>query len=240
MKRILDEADRLGMVSIVGYFYFGQSPRLKTDENVVCATDTSVRRLLEGGWHNILVEINNELHPGYNPPILRPDRVHELIARVRRTRSADGRRLLVGTSFPVKVMPTFEAVVESDFVLVHGNAFKTPSEPVGKVRATRALDPKRTIPVMVNEDDHDNFEAPDGRRASCVAEHVSWGWFDWRRKGEPFDEGYQSVPVNWQIGSDRKRRFHRRVAEITGFDAGHPSTANQRFRNRCFLNGQNI
>jgi hypothetical protein len=227
MKRILDEADRLGMVPIVGYFYFGQSRRLGTDENVIRATDTLTRWLLNGGWRNVLVEINNESNPGYNPPILRPDRVHELIARVRRTRSADGRRLLVGTSFPVKVMPTFEVVVESDFVLLHGNAFPSSSDLVDKIRATRNLDPARTIPVLVNEDDHNDFEAPDGRLAAAVAEHVSWGWFDWRRKGESFDEGYQSVPVNWKISSERKRRFHRRVAEITGFAIDGPSPAKQ-------------
>ena len=216
MKRILDEADRLGMVPIVGYFYFGQSGRLGTDENAIRATDTLTRWLLAGGWRNLLVEINNETNPGYHPPILRVDRVHELIARVRDTRSADGRRLLVGTSFAHRVMPTVEAVRASDFVLLHGNSFASSAELVAKIRATRALDPGRVIPVVINEDDHDDFDASDGRLASAVAEHVSWGWFDWRRPGEPFDEGYQSVPVNWGLSSARKRAFHARVAEITG------------------------
>ena len=35
-------------------------------------------------------------------------------------------------------------------------------------------------------------------------------------KGEGFDEGYQSVPANWGISSDRKKGFFRLVAEITG------------------------
>jgi len=234
MKRILDEADRLGMVPIVGYFYFGQSRRLMTDENAIRGADALTRWLLDGGWRNVLVEINNESNPGYQPPILRPDRVHELIARVRRTRSADGRRLLVGTSFPVKVMPTFEVVVESDFVLLHGNAFPSAASLVEKIRETRNLDPNRTIPVLVNEDDHNDFEAPDGRLAATVGEHVSWGWFDWRRKDEPFDEGYQSVPVNWQISSERKRRFHQRIAEITGFAANSPATAKKPRRPNAF------
>jgi hypothetical protein len=216
MKRILDEADRLGMVPIVGYFYFGQSRRLQTDENAVRATDKLTRWLLDGGWKNILVEINNESNPGYQPPILRPDRVHELIARVRDTKAAGGRRLLVGTSFPVKSMPTVEVMRVSDFVLLHGNGFSSSAELVEKIRATRALDPQRVIPVLINEDDHNDFNAPDGRLASCIAEHVSWGWFDWRRKGEGFDEGYQSVPVNWKTSSERKRAFLARIAEIVG------------------------
>jgi hypothetical protein len=222
MKRILDEADRLGMVPIVGLFYFGQSGRLQTDENAIRATDTLTQWLLAGGWKNLLVEINNETNPNYRPPILRVDRVHELIARVRDTRAADGRRLLVGTSFPVKVMPTVEAVRASDFVLLHGNAFPSSAELVAKIRATRALDPSRTIPVLVNEDDHYDFDPTDGRLASAVAEHVSWGWFDWRRPGESFDEGYQSVPINWGLSSARKRAFHAQIAEITGHTPATP------------------
>ena len=36
-------------------------------------------------------------------------------------------------------------------------------------------------------------------------EYASWGYFDYRMKGEGFDDGYQSVPVNWGISSPRKR-----------------------------------
>jgi len=216
MKRILDEADRLGMVPIVGYFYFGQSGRLKTDQNAIRAADLLTRWLLDGGWKNILVEINNESHPRYEPPILRQDRIHELIARVRDTKGPGGRRLLVGTSFPVPVMPTAEAVRASDFALLHGNAFKASAQLVEKIRATRALDPGRVFPVLVNEDDHNDFGEPEGRLASSIAEHVSWGWFDYRRKGEALEEGYQSPPVNWKLSSERKRAFHRKIAEITG------------------------
>jgi len=35
-------------------------------------------------------------------------------------------------------------------------------------------------------------------------------------KGEDFDEGYQSVPVNWGISSQRKRGFFSLVREMTG------------------------
>jgi hypothetical protein len=35
-------------------------------------------------------------------------------------------------------------------------------------------------------------------------------------KGEGFNDGYQSVPVNWSISSDRKRAFFRLLGEITG------------------------
>jgi len=34
--------------------------------------------------------------------------------------------------------------------------------------------------------------------------------------GENFREGFQSLPVDWSIGSARKRGFFRLLAEITG------------------------
>jgi hypothetical protein len=35
-------------------------------------------------------------------------------------------------------------------------------------------------------------------------------------KGEGFDDGYQSPPVNWGISSARKKAFFERVMEVTG------------------------
>jgi hypothetical protein len=34
--------------------------------------------------------------------------------------------------------------------------------------------------------------------------------------GEGFDEGFQSVPVNWQISSSRKKGFFTLLSQITG------------------------
>jgi len=74
----------------------------------------------------------------------------------------------------------------------------------------------RPMPVVINEDDHFDFEKPENNFIAAVREHVSWGYFDFRMKGEGFDEGYQSVPVNWTISSARKRGFFKLLAEITG------------------------
>lgn len=216
MKRVLDEADRLGMVPIVGYFYFGQSGRLKTDENAIKATDALTKWLLDGGWRNVLVEVNNEANPTYKPGILRRDRIHELILLVRNTKTADGRRLLVGTSFPGNTLPTTNVVAVSDFILIHGNGVKNPARISELVRQTRALPGYRKMPILFNEDDHEDFEKPLNNFVAAVSEHASWGWFDWRRPGEDFSQGYQSVPVNWGMSSERKRAFHSKVAEITG------------------------
>ena len=34
--------------------------------------------------------------------------------------------------------------------------------------------------------------------------------------GESFDDGYQSVPVNWGISSPRKKAFFEKLKEVTG------------------------
>jgi nucleotide-binding universal stress UspA family protein len=216
MRRVLDAADEQGMVVIVGYFYFGQSPRLAGDQAVIRATDAATRWLLEGGWRNVLVEVNNETNPTYEPAILRPDRVSELIQRVRSMKAADGRTLLAGTSFGGCVVPTTNVVAVSDFLLIHGNGAREPEQITQLIRKTRALPNYRPMPVINNEDDHENFDQPESNFTAALAQHVSWGWFDYRRKGEGLDQGYQSPPVNWGLSSERKRAFFKFCAEITG------------------------
>ena len=43
---------------------------------------------------------------------------------------------------------------------------------------------------------------------------ASWGFFDFRMKGEGFNDGYQSVPVNWGISSTGKKGFFNKTKEI--------------------------
>ena len=215
MKRVLDAADAQGMAVILGYFYFGQTPRFSGDEAVIRATDEATRWLLSGGWRNVLVEINNESNPGYKPPILRPDRVSELIERARKAKAADGHSLLVGTSFGGRVVPTVNVIAVSDFALIHGNGARQSEQIRDLIRKTRAVPTFKPMPILINEDDHEKFNEPENNFSVAVSEHVSWGWFDYRRKGEGMNEGYQSPPVNWGLSSERKRAFFDFLAKIT-------------------------
>lgn len=215
LKRILDRADELGMAVIVGYFYFGQDERLKDEAAVIHATDEATRWLLDGGWRNVLIEVNNEAGNHYDHEILQPARVHELIERVKATRRGD-RRLLVSTSFSGGRVPAENVVHASDYILLHGNGIKEPGGIISLVKRTRAVHGYTPKPVVINEDDHFDFDEPENNFTAAVAEHVSWGFFDYRMKREGFDEGYQSVPVNWGISSERKRGFFKLLGEITG------------------------
>ncbi len=213
LERILDRADELGMAVILGYFYFGQDQRLKNEAAVILATDSTTRWLLDRGWRNILVEINNECNVSYHHDLLKPARVSELISRVQR-QQVDGRRLFVSTSYGGGAVPGTNVIAVADFLLLHGNGMSQPDAVAELARKTRLLCAKPK-PILFNEDDHYNFEQPTNNFTAALSEHASWGFFDYRRKDESFDEGYQSVPVNWGISSARKREFFKLVAEVT-------------------------
>jgi len=51
---------------------------------------------------------------------------------------------------------------------------------------------------------------------AALRAYSSWGYFDYRLTGERFDDGYQSVPVNWTISSPRKRAFFSLLSRVTG------------------------
>jgi hypothetical protein len=215
VERILNEADRLGMAVILGLFYFGQDERLRDEQAVVRAVEGAVTWVLDKGYRNVLVEINNECNVKYDHAILQPARVHELIARAKRI-SRGERRLLVSTSYGGNTLPGPEVLAASDFVLLHGNGVTNPDRIAEMVRQTRAMPAFAPKPIVFNEDDHYDFDKPRNNFVAATSEHASWGFFDFRRKDEGFDEGYQSVPVNWGLSSARKRGFFGLLREMTG------------------------
>ncbi len=217
---ILNRADELGMVVIVGFFYFGQDQRLRDETAVLRAVDNATDWLLGGNWQNVLVEINNECNVRYDHDILKAGRVHELIGRVQRRSSAAGHRLLVSVSYGGGTIPGEEVARSADFLLLHGNGVSNPAGIAGMLRRTRAVPGYTPKPILFNEDDHFDFDRPMNDLVAAISEYASWGYFDYRMAGEGFDEGYQSVPVNWGLSSARKRAFFRLLAEITGSAVG--------------------
>ncbi|MFO0889137.1 MAG: hypothetical protein U0790_08350 [Isosphaeraceae bacterium] len=217
LARVLDRADELGMVVILGIYYFGQDQRLRDEPAVKAGVDATVDWLVERGDSNVLLEIDNECDvAAYDHAILRPDRVHELILRARDRAARKGARLLIGTSYGGGSVPRPNVVKASDFLLIHGNGVKDPARIAAMVRAARQVEGYRPMPILFNEDDHFDFDKPENNFRAAVAEYASWGYFDYRMPGEGFAEGYQSVPVDWTTGSARKRGFFRLLAEITG------------------------
>jgi hypothetical protein len=221
MARIIGRADELGMVVILGCFYFGQDQRLRDEAAVVAAVKNATEWVLTRGYTNVIVEIANEIDvPRYAHQILTPDRCHELIELVQRV-SADrvanrAGQLLVGTSYRGGSIPRPSVVGVADVLFLHGNHVDNPTEIRLMVRKTRAVPGYRGQPILFNEDDHFDFDRDDNNFMAAIAEGASWGLFDYRLPGEGPECGYQSVPVDWRINAPRKRAFFNLVAEMTG------------------------
>jgi hypothetical protein len=215
LEKILTRADETGMVAILGIFYFGQDEYLENESALIKAVDNTIDWLYEKKFRNVLIEVNNETNVRYDHDLLKPDRVHELILHVRKT-NKNGYRFLVGTSYGGGTVPKENVVSVSDFILIHGNGVKDPARISEMVKQTRAVKGYRPMPIIFNEDDHFDFDKPDNNFVEAVKAYASWGYFDYRMQGETFDDGYQSVPVNWGISSPRKKAFFDKLEEITG------------------------
>lgn len=213
-ERIIKRADELGMAVILGYFYFGQDERLRDEKAVIRATDDATKWVLDHGWRNVLIEINNEANERYDHPILKPQRVHLLIERVKGS-PRNWRRLLVGTSFGGGHVPTTNVLEASDFVLIHGNGVSSPAKMTDFIKKVRGAMQGAAKPIVINEDDHFDFEKPDNNFLAATRQHVSWGLFDFRKRGESFANGFQSVPVDWTISSPRKKAFFDLLQTMT-------------------------
>lgn len=224
LARILDAADNLGMAVILGLFYFGQDNRLDDEPAVIRAVGAITDWLMARGDRHVLVEIANEVDVGhYTHDIIKSARCHELIELVqaRSTGELDtpAGRLLVSTSMRGGTLPPDPTIRVADFLLLHGNHVEGPDRIREMVRQCRAKPSYRGQPILFNEDDHFDFEADDNHMLAAVGEYAGWGYFDYRMAGEGYDEGYQSVPVNWSTSSQRKRGFFNLLAEITGAKA---------------------
>lgn len=221
LQMILDRADQLGMAPILGLFYFGQENRLKDERAVIHAVQSIADWLaIDRQYTNVILEIGNECDNKAYHPILQPDRAAELISLVQnrtigRVKSPAG-RLLVTTSFSGMRVPPDRVIAVSDFILLHGNGAKSPDDLRRLIDQTRKSPAYRNQPIVVNEDDHYAFDQSDNDMLAAVGRYAGWGYFDYRRTGEGFHDGYQSVPADWGISSPRKSEFFALLNKVTG------------------------
>lgn len=194
MDRLIRAADAQGMGVIVGYFYFGQAHRIPDESAVKESVVAITRWLVDQGFTNVLVEINNEYNVRYTHPILQEQRVLELIELARRI--SEG-RLLISTSPGGGTLPSDAIIASSDFILLHGNGCR-PDRLRAMIRAVRG---KTLKPIVVNED-------PEGLPNLNVAfeEGASWGYYS--------QEDKQDVPARWTILPGQEARILYRIREL--------------------------
>jgi hypothetical protein len=83
------------------------------------------------------------------------------------------------------------------------------------IKSVRNKPAYKNNPIVINEDDHFDFEKPFNNFIAATREHVSWGFFDYRMKDEGFEYGYQSMPADWSINSKRKKGFFELLKKMT-------------------------
>jgi hypothetical protein len=104
-------------------------------------------------------------------------------------------------------LPPGNVVEVSDYILIHGNGVHQPERITEMVQLVRAMPEYKPLPIVFNEDDHFDFDLPMNNMIAAFQSKASWGYFDYRMKDEGFEDGYQSVPVDWGIHSERKKAF---------------------------------
>jgi len=227
LECVLNAADELGMVIILGLFYQGQDDRLGDEDAVVQGVRNVVEWLHEKEYRNVLIEINNECNAtpseefnwGYQQANLKPGRVHELIDLVN-DMDRDGHSYPVSTSFTGGTVPTDNVIAAADFVLVHGNGVDNPRN-IGKlVEDVRSQPSYEPMPIVFNEDDHFDFYNYPNNMLTALSSGASWGFYDPGRNN--YQDGYQSPPVNWGINTERKQEFFDYLEYIV-YDSPGPS-----------------
>jgi hypothetical protein len=223
LESVIKACDQLGMVVVVGLFYGKQSGTFKDEAAVKAAVTNAVDWLLEKKATNVLIEIGNEvdLPNVWAHPIIAAARCHELIELAQKR---GGGKLLVSTSLIALNAPPSAILATADFLLPHGNGVYGPDghfqpSPHGirlQVARWRAGEGYRGQPIVYNEDDHWEFDKPDNHFVAAVEAGASWGYFDYRMSRERFEDGFQSLPVDWTISSKRKRAFFGLLKEISG------------------------
>jgi hypothetical protein len=221
LLRVLDATDANGMVAVLGFFYVSATPALADEAAFIRASDEITDLVCDGGYTNVLIEVANEADISrWTAESIKPARSHELVARVQsrskgRVKTAAG-RLLVSTSFATAAPIPERLLQTADYVLYHGNGLATPQAVHARAKQIRATAGYRGQPLLINEDDHFDFDKPENNMLAAVEEYSGWGYFDYRQIRERFEDGYQSLPVDWGINSARKKGFFSLLAQVTG------------------------
>lgn len=220
LNDVVTACDRLGMVVILGLFYWKQSHVLADEAAVRNAVTNTVDWLVARGARNLLLEIGNEVDLPFAHRIISAERCHELVALAQQRSegklNTPKRRLLVSTSLAFTPRFGDDLMAVCDFLLPHGNSVHHPDGIRLQVMRNRTASSYRGQPIIYNEDDHFDFDKPDNNMIAAIGEGASWGFFDYRNIREKYQDGFQSLPVDWTISSPRKKAFFNLLKEMTG------------------------
>ena len=212
LRQVIERADQLGMVVIVGFFYQGSAHwvDMASDDRYARVAIIQASQFLKGlSNRNILIEIANEVDPStYEHPILQPDGIIDAVRLAQETVQHQ-----IPVSFSLYGSPPdprsreYLAMKSIDYILIHTNG-RTPEgvdRYIQRIRASAGND----RPLLINEDGASVFNL-----IAATDENVGWGYYDQGLNN--YRDGFQSPPVNWRINTNAKWVFFDQVARLTG------------------------
>lgn len=212
LRRVIAESDRLHMVVIVGFFYFGSENLVAEAPNDAYPRNAiyQATRFLKNLPHrNVLIEIANEVSlKHYQHPLLEADGV---LNAVHLAQEAGNREIPVSFSW-TGPLPSPDSAADAalhsvDYVMFHANG-KTP-EQVGEAIERMRTRYGTNRPLLINEDGVSTFDL-----WAAIEKHVGWGYYDQGLNN--YQDGFQSPPVNWKINTLTKWIFFDQVGRLTG------------------------
>ena len=191
VSRVIEAADKKGMVIIVGFFYQRQDQVLRDESAVRAAVVNAASWIRDKGYTNILVEIANEYKiSGFDHPIIQSeDGEAELMSLVRSAAPT----LLVSTAGMGDALFHETLAQAADYILLHGNVSDPEDYPerIGKLKAYGK-------PIIFNEDwcfSDDTRGIPDAvvKMRTAFESGASWGNMNQKRN--------QTWPFRFTIGN---------------------------------------
>lgn len=201
MERLIQAADRIGMVVIVSLFYGAQTRFIKDDRAVLSAVKTAANWLRDCRFTNVIIEIANEhdiLPFRVHPILYTPAGIVELMDVARR--ESGGMSIGCSGTGGYFNEPIAQA---SDVIIIHGND-QSRQKLWNLIQKAKAIKPER--PIVVNEDSQSI-----GNMQVCLDESVSFGYYNNLTKQEP--------PADWGITEGEDSFFARRIALAVGLEA---------------------
>jgi len=212
VSRVIEAADKRGLVIVLGLFYQRQDQILPDDDAVRKATENAAAWVRDKGYTNVIIEIANEyVHRGFRDFIRSEDGEIELMNIVRAT-APD---LIVSTS-GVGNSRFHEKLCEAaDFIMIHGNGCASDiyEERVSALK-------QYGKPIIFNEDTgfsddpRRTADAPEKATAAFNA-GASWGIMNLERNQHwPFTFGIG----NPEEGGNAKEDFiaYETIAKLVG------------------------
>jgi hypothetical protein len=205
ISSVIEACDRLGMVVILQLFYFGQDTVFSDEDAIRTAADNAVDFVCQRGYRNVLIEIANEISRGhYHNKLLKPDRVVELIQRVReRSQEKHGQKLLISTS-------ENGLIGASDFILIHGGDGTDHRGEADGTQIARMIHSVRSRPWFSERPRPIITNESEGKLAfeGAVRNGVSFGLHS-----TPY---FQTMwPPKWGVWENDTIWFFRKVKELT-------------------------